>query len=223
TCFASATMHRGTIEPNVFAALKDGRRLSLEVRAPAGAAGKALLEKYLADDNDWKVYGGKGSVAIPFDRLDAEARRAALLAVFAADVVDDRGWLHTVIDNNEALWTLCEWITGKSTDYRRVMSDNGLTGSELSPGMAVLIAHDLLPEVMRRPTPRRIVVEEPESEILAIFTNSSELTYGEDALGPYAAYRLKKGEALYTAVVVQFTDFQEYAAVMHGVEIIRER
>jgi len=41
---------------------------------------------------------------------------------------------------------------------------------------------------------------------------ANELTYGKDAQGPYATYRLKKGEALYSAVVVRFTgrvDVQE--------------
>ena len=220
---AAADMGRAALEPNVVAAVKDGRRLSLEIRPPAGSAAKPLLEKYLADDNDWKVYEGKGLVAIPFDRLDAAAQRAALLAVFPDDVVDARGWLHTVVHNNEVLWTLCDWITGKNTDYRRVMSDNGLAAPELSPGMGVLIAHDLLPEIMRQPTPRRVAVEEPEAEILDLAAVGAQLNYGEDAQGKYAAYRLKKGEALYTAVVVQFTDFQDYAAVMEGVEIIRSR
>lgn len=220
---AAAELVRANIEPNVSAAVKDGRRLSLEVRPPAGPAAKALLDKYLADDSDWKVFEGKGLVAIPFDRLDVEAQRAALLAVFPDDLVDERGWLHTVVHENEVLWTVCEWITGKSTDYRRVMRDNGLTGTDLSPGMAVLIAHDLLPEVMRRPTPRRVIVQEPETEILDLVAVGAQLSYGQDDHGKYAAYRLKKGEALYTAVVVQFTDFQEYAAVMEGVEIVRSR
>jgi N-acetylmuramoyl-L-alanine amidase len=34
---------------------------------------------------------------------------------------------------------------------------------------------------------------------------AEDLTYGSDAAGPYAAYRLKKGEALYSAVVVRYT------------------
>ena len=41
---------------------------------------------------------------------------------------------------------------------------------------------------------------------------ANELSYGRDAQGPYAAYRLKRGEALYSAVVVRFTgrvDVQE--------------
>jgi N-acetylmuramoyl-L-alanine amidase len=41
---------------------------------------------------------------------------------------------------------------------------------------------------------------------------ANELTYGKDAQGPYALYRLKRGEALYSAVVVRFTgrvDVQE--------------
>ena len=45
-----------------------------------------------------------------------------------------------------------------------------------------------------------------------IAEGANELQYGEDAEGRYAAYRLKKGEALYSAVVVRFTgriDIQE--------------
>ena len=41
---------------------------------------------------------------------------------------------------------------------------------------------------------------------------ASDLSYGRDAEGPFAAYRLKRGEALYSAVVVRFTgrvDVQE--------------
>lgn len=41
---------------------------------------------------------------------------------------------------------------------------------------------------------------------------AGDLRYGRDSAGPYATYRLKKGEALYTAVVVRFTgrvDVQE--------------
>ena len=41
---------------------------------------------------------------------------------------------------------------------------------------------------------------------------ANELSYGRDAQGPYAVYRLKKGEALFSAVVVRFTgrvDVQE--------------
>lgn len=41
---------------------------------------------------------------------------------------------------------------------------------------------------------------------------AGDLRYGRDTAGPYATYRLKKGEALYTAVVVRFTgrvDVQE--------------
>lgn len=34
---------------------------------------------------------------------------------------------------------------------------------------------------------------------------SDELTYGKDAAGPYAIYHLKRGEAIYSAVVVRFT------------------
>jgi N-acetylmuramoyl-L-alanine amidase len=217
-------LQRVELESNVQASVKDGRRLSLEVRPPRGAPGKALLQKYLAEDSNWKVYEGKGMVAIPYERLNSRARREVLLAVYGEDVIDERGWLHTVIQHHEDLATLCEWITGRSADHRRVMQDNGLQSPELTPGMAVLIAADLLPEVMKQFTPRRAPQRENgDSETVDYKVVGAQLSYGEDGQGQYAAYRLKKGEALYTAVVVQFTDFQDHTGVMEGVEIILKR
>jgi N-acetylmuramoyl-L-alanine amidase len=50
-----------------------------------------------------------------------------------------------------------------------------------------------------------------------------ELKYGKDAQGPYAMYRIKPGEALYTAVVVRFTDIHDNTDIMNACEIIRQR
>lgn len=50
-----------------------------------------------------------------------------------------------------------------------------------------------------------------------------ELVYGEDARGPYAMYRLKPGEALYTAVVVRFTDFRDNALIQDACRTVQER
>ncbi len=50
-----------------------------------------------------------------------------------------------------------------------------------------------------------------------------ELTYGRDARGPYALYRLKKGEALYSAVVVRFTGQLHAAEVNATARRIAER
>ena len=50
-----------------------------------------------------------------------------------------------------------------------------------------------------------------------------ELTYEEDADGPYALYLIKPGEAIYSAVVVRFTNFDTNQAIMEASAIIAER
>ena len=50
-----------------------------------------------------------------------------------------------------------------------------------------------------------------------------ELVYGKDARGSYAIYRLKLGEALYTAVVVRFTDFRDNDLIQEACRTVQER
>lgn len=52
---------------------------------------------------------------------------------------------------------------------------------------------------------------------------AGELTYGKDDHGAYAAYKLKRGEAIYTAVVVRFTDFQERQDINDACDIVLRR
>jgi N-acetylmuramoyl-L-alanine amidase len=52
---------------------------------------------------------------------------------------------------------------------------------------------------------------------------AGELSYGKDEKGAYAAYKLKRGEAIYTAVVVRFTDFQERQDIIDACDIVLRR
>jgi N-acetylmuramoyl-L-alanine amidase len=51
---------------------------------------------------------------------------------------------------------------------------------------------------------------------------AEELTYTRRGSKQYAIYRLKAGEALYTAVVVRFTDFRENADILPACDTIQE-
>lgn len=50
-----------------------------------------------------------------------------------------------------------------------------------------------------------------------------DLEYGEDKEGPYAIYRLKPGESLYSAVVVRFTDYTLNDDVLKACEKVARR
>jgi N-acetylmuramoyl-L-alanine amidase len=181
--------------------------------------------------------------------------------VFKRDTVDAQGWWHTALfsgeEGTETLWRLCEWVTGKGTNYKTVLADKRneqVKGVTLEPGQRVLIPAELLLEVMKRSTPKPV---EPKAvaadhadvdpanggrseakspgaasadsgemvdlEPVDLDAVARELSYGKDAQGSYAEYRLKSGEALYTAVVVRFTDYRDNDAIQKACALVQER
>jgi len=220
--------------------------LFLECRPPGGGETRAFFKKYLANPGEWKVYKNSNAAAVRFDHLNPESQRRVLLAVFSQDYVDGDGWRHTVTfsdtEGHETVKLLCEWLTGKGANSRKVLADKHNKGIEnlLLKGQQVLIRKGLLLDVMRAPSPRPAPPEEPAKEEPApkeeavaapasdevpadLDALARELTYGSDAKGAYASYRLKQGEALYTAVVVRFTDMHDNADILAACETIRER
>jgi N-acetylmuramoyl-L-alanine amidase len=150
----------------------------------------------------------------------------------------------------ETLWSLCEWTTGNGLNYKRILAaQKHLAGPALEQGQRVLIPSDLLKDVMKSVTVRAplppppavqsapalpaapapaapIEPKPPEDnglEPVDLDAVTRELVYGEDARGPYAAYRLKPGEALYTAVVVRFTDFRDNALIQEACNTVQDR
>lgn len=227
---------RGIVDPGVSAALHDGRQIFLECQVPKGVSAQAFYQRYLANPDEWKIYKDRIAVAIRFDRLNSETQRRVLLSIFEDDAVDARGWWHVVnysgAMGQETLWSLCEWTTGKGTNYRVVMADpnNRKIGPALGIGQRVLIPAHLLTPVMRRVTANKPVpkaaakaVDNGMEEPIDLEAVTQELIYGEDAEGPYALYRLKPGEALYSGVVVRFTDYYDNEAISKACEVIQRR
>ncbi len=216
---------REELESGVYAALRGGRVLYLECHPPAGDAAKSLLQRYLAEPESWKHYRNRDSVAIPFVRLKPQIRRQALLALFPDDYVDESGWWHTVVfqgtEGVETWWILSEWLTGLGTYYKAIAADphNEALGDTLQAGQKVLIPRALLLDEMKPPT--RPIESNDLLDVLPV--GNGVLKYSEDKEGPYAIYHIQKGEALYTDVVVRFTDFRENDEIHRACEIIQTR
>src|SRR5262249_23707036 len=93
----------------------------------------------------------------------------------------------------ESLWKVSEWFTGDAGKYKEIRESGAIASLETQPGQVIRIPPRLL-----TPSFRETVAAAPSAE-------PPVLGYGQDEQGPYAVYRLKKGEALYSAVVVRFT------------------
>ena len=245
---------REQLEAGVYAAIRGGRVLFLECSPPKGNQAQSLLEKYLADGSEWRLYKDRLAVAIPFSKLNSKAQRKVLESVFPLDYVDEAGWWHTVRfsgrDGTESISSLSEWLTGSGEDFQKILAHNANTPIKepLERGNRILFPQPLLIPVMKThspqpPPPPPPVVPAPEPKhglISALDTPKNHvdaalasdslpeagnglLKYGQDKEGPYARYILQKGESLYSAVVVRFTDYRENADILHACEIIQKR
>ncbi len=137
--------------------------------------------------------GSRNRVAkVPYAALTDEARKAALAALFPADVRATKGWIHTAI-TTEPVVAVANWFTrGRPEDAAAIAKVNGLTTGFLTKGMSIWVPAELLVPPVRGAEPV------PDTSPLV-------LEFGEDEKGRYGLYRLRKGEALYSAVVVRFT------------------
>jgi N-acetylmuramoyl-L-alanine amidase len=220
-CVARPALADPTREPigeNAVATLRRGRVLFLECTPPRGKApAESYLKGLLADPSGAAIYVEKGTVAIPFSKLNPETKRRVLLAIFKQDYVDERGWTHTVLfagRDQETLWTLSEWLTGRGTNHEAIARVNRLSQTALHVGQQILVPKDMLPEVLRRPTPRP--APPVEEEAVDLFSAGQGLSFVKEGARTYAVYRLQQGEALYTAVVVRFTDFRENDEILEA-------
>ncbi|MEA3364675.1 MAG: N-acetylmuramoyl-L-alanine amidase, partial [Candidatus Hydrogenedentes bacterium] len=124
------------------------------------------------------------------------------------------------------------------------MAINNLDSDKLNRGQSLFFPEHLLRDVMKQPTGERpapppslgvpplMAASEPVDAPLHALTlspapGSGELEYGRDAAGPFAVYRLKQGEALYTDVVARFTDVDVMqsaaAAILASCRVVMER
>jgi N-acetylmuramoyl-L-alanine amidase len=231
------------LEPGAIAVLQNGTQLYLQCTPGRVRNPDIFARSYLKNPAVWKQYKNlEHAASIPASHLRPEAVRALLFAVFPKDYVDERGWHHTVtVDQagaRENLANLCTWLTGTQLNEDKILAANGLTDRRLRRGQKVFFPSDLLWAIMREPTPDRIPVvspleplaedslfadlEERRADRQAMFRSASNspLTYTSD--GAYAEYHLQKGEALYSSVVVRFTNFRENKDIKAAVNAVQK-
>lgn len=137
---------------------------------------------------------GEAWIRVPLRDLSDPYRALVLLNLFPLDRYDGEDWLHTAKSGalptyDESLAPVAEWFTGDRGAFETLRTVNGLASPELARGAVVKIPASILHPALRR----------------ARGSPDGTLVYGKDDEGPYAGYRLKAGEALYSSVVLRFT------------------
>jgi len=173
------------------------------------------------------------AVRVPFGMLRPELQRSALQALFPTDKQSEEGWRHKVVAGGliegESLWKIAEWFTGDGANYAAIRAANPSQTLSTRRGEWVLIPRGILSAAFVPPSTAKPQIaeddpaeegEERESErareraeispaaqlaVRSSLTRSSLLDYQRAGDRPYAIYKLQRGEALYSSVVIRFT------------------
>ncbi len=173
---------------------------------------------------------------VPYGRLSADLQLGVVRALFPQDRAEPQGWLH--VAGGESVLRMAEWFTGSRNGAAAIRAANQLRGNAVRAGTKVRIPAKLLRPIFRAAAPSKASTidqsgaglgetsgpvaagdatpsVDPEDEV--------SLEYGEDAQGRFALYRLRGGEALYSAVVVRFTGRDHADDVNSLAKVIAER
>ncbi len=131
-------------------------------------------------------------VTIPFRALNDNMQALVLQALFSNDSSEEEGWVHRVKFLGETVSLIAGVFAEKNVSAAKLITHNKLEdqGTTLNIGDVIVIPW---PWVRKELNLKPIKVRQP-------------LTVKIDRFGKrYAYYRIKKGESLYSSVIVRFT------------------
>jgi N-acetylmuramoyl-L-alanine amidase len=153
---------------------------------------------------------------VPYPLLTTDRKLAVVRALFPGDRAEPAGWLHR--SRGEPLAKTALWFTGSESNAQALAEANRLSATSVRVGMELRVPDALLLAIFRvsapAPPPGSVPPRVPAEPVVPPSlpapapppaTAESPLQFGEDETGRFALYRLRGGEALYSAVVVRFT------------------
>ncbi len=184
--------------------------IRLVVRAPV-SAGLRKIKKNFAVSTKVKVrYKRKlrsKTFYLRYQDLKNNYKKLIVKKLFKEDYFKNGFYFHKVrYKGAESLWRIAVWFTGDGMNYKKIKRINGLRKNSLYYKTTIKIPENLLLPFLK---PSKKVNEQSTKG-----KTKKILEYGKDKYGEYAIYRLKKGEALYSAVVVRFTGRLDADSVM---------
>lgn len=196
--------------------------LSLEVQREEGETLEDIARRMMQDPTRWEMLRplqpappaekAKAYARIPYEELKDSYKYLTIARLFPEDSLRGEFWIHPVGRSRipvaaESLWHLALWLTGDGRNFEALAKLNGLRDLTPVSGRTIRIPRTLLSSVFAAPIP----------------TAEGELTFGTDEQGEYAAYSLKKGQAIYSSVVIRFTGLLEADEVNEMATIVARR
>lgn len=157
----------------------------------------------LAKDGSRPEWAGYGE-------LSPEGKRWVLESLFPEDKWGRDGVRHRVRwPELETVWLLSSLFTGHGQNYDKLQDANPKLPEKLRKGDLWKIPRSLLSVELggeRKGGTDRSLPEDDLDDEAKVAAYRALLSFEEDKDGKYAAYRLRKGEALYSSVVMRYTD-----------------
>lgn len=192
---ASPGVRRVEVSADFTAVLSEGA-ITVEMRALEGEGAKEFARRVAKDEATSRTIlalplsPGRSTV-LPYSLISDSLKLAAIHALFPSDLRATAGWLHIAV-GEERLAAIVDWFAGSSAQIPAIAQTNGISADIVPRGTTVRIPTEYLLPPFR--DAEAIGDEEP-----------LQLEFGKDAHGRFATYRLRRKEALYSAVVVRFT------------------
>ena len=206
---AAASEKTVVVSREIRVSISSGDEIALSAR-PIPGEGLDGFVKRLTDDPKTKkeiLVGNPGLRAklrsdqylrVPYKLLSSSFKKIAIEALYPDDKATADGWDHRVTSltgKPESLWRIAEWLTGAGANYVKIREAGSIASLETREGQVVRVPEKLLISSFRE----AVAAAAPPAE------TPPALEYASDEQGKYAIYRLRRGEALYSAVVVRFT------------------
>lgn len=215
----NAACYSRAIDDSMAAVLAD-RVIYLEFLASSETTSKDTIELFLKQNQGSlkPFYSPKGHhfakpvYSIPLDHLSDSGRHSALKNLFPKDSVNEAGWIHRVTyagPGGETLWRIAEWFTGSGDNADILSEHNKIKADNIKVGQTIIIPSSLLAAQMKSTQSAPII--------------EGDLAFKTDAKGAFAEYILRKGETIYSNVVMRFTPRITSQEVLDAADIILER
>jgi N-acetylmuramoyl-L-alanine amidase len=233
-CVAPANAYSNVekeIEAGLTVELEHGKKIYMRGCPIEDCDADEWAARLLANPENQARFTTGGCLKAPLAELAEEYQLEAIQTIFKDDSYDQKGWIHKVTytssrrGGGETLWSISRWFTGDPRNYTKIMQHNRMSSrSRLYKGTTVRIPLALLSPAFKEP----ILSDIAARRALQSFSAESKRLNGDlmlktDSQGPYASYQLKKGDTIYSKVVMKFTDRVTPEDVMEAVRIICDR
>jgi N-acetylmuramoyl-L-alanine amidase len=159
---------------------------------------------------------------LPYLKLTDSYKRKIIKRCFTKDYYKNNIYFHKVkYSGIESYWRIAEWFTGNGKNYKKIKKYNKVKSNTLYKKAIIKIPESMLLKFLIPKTKQSVV--EKENTPKNTKQPNSLLSYGKDEKGQFAIYKLKKGEALYSSVVVRFTGRLRAEDVMELAKVIAKR